>query len=138
MKAAEQTAATRRIGLPTARAVAAIGAVFWVWLFFGVQDTLTVFVEGQDFAAHYVMESGWSLLFLLLVATPLIGLACRPHSPVLAAAVIAVAPGSAGAGLATVTLAVTVGWIGRRVRRLPAPAGKPGHGRGVGERLRGR
>jgi hypothetical protein len=73
-----------------ARIVAAIGAVFWGYLFFGVQDALTVFVEGDDFAAHYVMESGWGLLFLALVAIPLVGVAFRPQSAVLVAQVAAV------------------------------------------------
>jgi hypothetical protein len=79
---------TRR--LFAARVVAAVGALFWGWLFFGVQDTLTVFVEGQDFAAHYLMESGWGLLFLVLVAGPLIGLVFRPGTVVLVAQVVAV------------------------------------------------
>lgn len=65
--------------LLAARIVAVVGAVFWGWLFYGVQDTLTVFVEGEDFATHYVMESGWGKLFLVLVAVPLVGLACRPR-----------------------------------------------------------
>jgi hypothetical protein len=73
--------------LLAARVLAAVGAVFWGWLFFGVQDTLTVFVEGQGFAEHYLLESGWGLLFLLLVAVPLVGLAWRPRSSVLVAQV---------------------------------------------------
>jgi hypothetical protein len=88
--------------LVAARIVAGIAAVFWGWLFFGVQDTLTVFVEGQNFAAHYLMETGWGLLFLVLVAMPLLGLACRPRSTVLvaqvAAAGVAVALGALLAG----------------------------------------
>jgi hypothetical protein len=80
----------RRPTLLAARVVAALGAVWWGWLFFGVQDALTVFIEGRDFAAHYVMESGWGLLFLALVAVPLIGLVIRPRSPVLVAQVAAV------------------------------------------------
>jgi hypothetical protein len=73
-----------------ARVVAAIGALFWGYFFFGVQDALTVFVEGDDFAAHYVMESGWGLLFLALVAIPLVGVAFRPQSAVLVAQVAVV------------------------------------------------
>ena len=76
--------------LVAARVVAGAAAVFWGWLFFGVQDTLTVFVEGQDFAAHYLMESGWGLLFLMLVAVPLVGLVFRPRALVLVAQVGAV------------------------------------------------
>lgn len=73
-----------------ARVVAGLAAVFWGWLFFGVQDTLTVFVEGHAFAAHYLMESGWGLLFLVLVAFPLIGLTFRPSTGALVAEVAAV------------------------------------------------
>lgn len=80
----------RKAELLAARVVAAVAAVFWGWLFFGLQDTLTVVIEGQDFAAHYVLESGWGLLFLVLVAMPLVGLAYRPRSPVLVAQVAAV------------------------------------------------
>ncbi|HET6816106.1 MAG TPA: hypothetical protein VFH66_02635 [Mycobacteriales bacterium] len=76
--------------LVASRIVAGLAALFWGWLFFGVQDTLTVFVEGRDFAAHYLMESGWGLLFLLLVAVPAAGLAYKPRSPVLVAEIGAV------------------------------------------------
>lgn len=76
--------------LVAARIIAGIGALFWGWLFFGVQDSLTVFVEGKDFAPHYLMETGWGLLFLVLVAVPLLGLAWRPQSAVLVAQVAAV------------------------------------------------
>ncbi|HET7312297.1 MAG TPA: hypothetical protein VFJ17_13330 [Mycobacteriales bacterium] len=80
-----------RTGRPlAARIVAGLGALFWGWMFFGVQDTLTVFVEGKDFAAHYLMETGWGLLFLVLVAVPLIGLAFRPRATVLVAQVATV------------------------------------------------
>lgn len=70
-----------------AQVLAGVAAVFWGWLFFGVQDTLTVFVGGQEFAKHYLMESGWGLLFLVLVATPLVGLARRPRTVILVAQV---------------------------------------------------
>ena len=116
-----------------ARVVAVVAAVFWGWLFFGVQDTLTVFVEGQDFAAHYIMESGWGLLFLMLVAVPLIGLAFRPRALVLIAEVgtisLAVIVGALlagspahllpGAGLLLTALAVAgLSWPEIRSRRL--------------------
>ena len=128
-----QTAAVRGRRLVAARIVAGIAAVFWGWLFFGVQDTLTVFVEGQSFAAHYLMETGWGLLFLVLVAVPLIGLAFRPRSLVLVVeiAVVGVAvivgaalSGSAahllpGAGLLLTALAVAVlARLDVRVHRL--------------------
>jgi hypothetical protein len=50
------------------------------------------------------MESGWGLLFLVLVAVPLVGLAFRPRTPVLVAQVgtvgVAVAAGALLAGSA--------------------------------------
>lgn len=67
-----------------------VGALFWGWVFYGLQDTLTVLVEGEDFAAHYVLESGWGLLFLALVGAPLVGFAVRPSASVLLAEVAAV------------------------------------------------
>lgn len=76
--------------LIAARVVAGVGAVFWGWLFFGVQDTLTVFIGGQDFAPHYLLESGWGLLFLVLVAVPLLGLVWRPTTAVLIAQICAI------------------------------------------------
>lgn len=41
-----------RAKLLAARVVAAIGALFLGWLFFGLHDTVTVFVVDQDFSAH--------------------------------------------------------------------------------------
>jgi len=87
---AAQTAPVRGGRIVAARILAGVAAVFWGWLFFGVQDTLTVFVGGQEFAKHYLMESGWGLLFLVLVATPLVGLARRPRTVVLVAQVASV------------------------------------------------
>jgi hypothetical protein len=105
--------------------VAAGAALFWGWLFFGVQDTLTVFVEGQAFAEHYLLESGWGLLFLVLVAVPLAGLAWRPRSSVLvaqvglvglsvlAAALLAGSPAHLVPGTALVLTAVVVALLAR-------------------------
>jgi hypothetical protein len=124
--------------LIAARIVAGLAAVFWGWLFFGVQDTLTVFAEGQDFAAHYLMESGWGLMFLVLVAVPLMGLAWRPWSPLLVAEVAAVGVAVCGGGLLAhswahllpaaglLLTALVVGALGRRDmllegRRLDRP-----------------
>lgn len=91
----------QRSTLVAARVLAALGAVFWGYFFFGVQDTLTVLDEGEDFAADYLMESGWGLLFLFLVGAPLVGLAVRPRTTRLVAEVIAAGVAVAmGAGLA--------------------------------------
>ena len=63
--------------------MAAVAAVFWGVLFFGVTDLLTVFIEGQEFAQHYLVESGWGLMFLVMVAVPFGALAVRPGRAVL-------------------------------------------------------
>ena len=60
----------RRIGL-------ALLALFWGWLFYGVQDSLA-FAMGPDFHAGVLLSAGWGLLFLVLVAAPLMAAAVRP------------------------------------------------------------
>jgi hypothetical protein len=61
---------------------AGVLTVFWGWLFFGLQDFATPMVNGQEFAVHYLMETGWGLLFLVLVAVPLAALVVRPGAAV--------------------------------------------------------
>jgi hypothetical protein len=61
-----------------ARVLAAVAAVFWGFLFYGLQDLLTVFIEGPKFAQHYLVESGWGLMFLVMVAVPFAALVIRP------------------------------------------------------------
>lgn len=65
-----------------ARAAAGVLALFWGWLFYGLQDFLTPLVEGASFAADYLLETGWGLTFLVLVAVPLVVLAVRPGAVV--------------------------------------------------------
>jgi hypothetical protein len=93
-----------------ARVVEAVGAVFWGFLFYGLIDLLTPFVEGQEFAAHYLTETGWGLTYLVLVAVPLLVLVVRPGSTV------------ALAELAVVGLSLAVGAIlaGSPAHLLPA------------------
>lgn len=85
-----------------ARVVAAAGAAFWGFFFFGVIDLLTPFVEGDEFAAHYLMETGWGLTYLVLVAVPLVVLVVRPGSTAalleLVAVGVALAAGAVLAG----------------------------------------
>lgn len=66
-----------------ARVLGAVAAVFWGWLFYGVQDLLTVFIEGPAFARHYLVESGWGLMFLVMVGVPFGALAIRPGRMIL-------------------------------------------------------
>src|SRR4051794_22616020 len=70
---------SRRIA---ARVLAVLATVGWGWVFFGLQDFLTPLVEGQDFAVHYLMETGWGLTFLVLTAVPLAVLVVRPGTSV--------------------------------------------------------
>jgi len=123
-----------------ARVVAACAVAFWGVLFFGVQDFLTPLVEGEDFAAHYLIETGWGLTYLVLVAVPLATLAVRPGRVValvqvgLVGAALAVGALLAGsqqhllpAGGVMLT-AVVLAWLGRarspmaRTRRWGRPA----------------
>jgi MFS family permease len=71
---------TIRRGL--ARVVAAAAAVFWGFFFFGLIDFVTPFVGGEEFADHYLIETGWGLTYLVLVAVPLLVLVVRPGAAV--------------------------------------------------------
>jgi hypothetical protein len=84
-----------------ARAAASVAAVFWGFLWFGLIDLLVVVEQDAQFAEDYLFESGWGLLYLVLVAVPLVVLAMRPGEPV------------AIAQLVVVTLAVVVGALWR-------------------------
>jgi hypothetical protein len=69
------------------------GGFFW----FGLIDLSVVVTQDERFHRHYLLESGWGLLFTVLLAVPMVVLALRPGNPV------------ASAQLAVVTLAVLVG-----------------------------
>jgi hypothetical protein len=80
-----------------ARAVAFVAAVFWGFLWFGLIDLLVVVEQDTGFDEDYLFEFGWGLLFVVLVAVPLVALAMRPGDPV------------ALAQLVVVTLAILLG-----------------------------
>lgn len=82
-----------------ARVVAVLAAVFWGFFWFGLIDLLVVVEQDERFHEHYLLESGWGLLYLVLVTVPLVVLARRPGEPV------------ALAQLAVATLAVLVGAV---------------------------
>ena len=84
-----------------ARVVASVAAVFWGFLWFGLIDLLVVVEQDARFDENYMFESGWGLLYLVLVAVPLVVLAMRPGEPV------------AIAQLLVVTLAILVGALWR-------------------------
>lgn len=90
-----------------ARIVAACAAVFWGVFFFGLIDFLTPFTGGEEFAAHYLIETGWGLLYLVLVTVPLVVLAARPGT------------GAALLELAVVAVAI---WVGAALGGSPVHA----------------
>jgi hypothetical protein len=65
-----------------ARVVACVAAVFWGFFWFGLIDLLVVVEQDAQFHQDYLLESGWGLLFLVLVAVPLVVLVMRPGDPV--------------------------------------------------------
>lgn len=117
-----------------ARVVAALAAAFWGFLWFGLIDLLVVVEQDERFHEHYLFESGWGLLYLVVVAVPLVVLAIRPGDPIacaqLVVATLAVLLGAlwglawpqlwTGLGLA-LTVAV-LAWLGQaRPLRWPRP-----------------
>ena len=85
--------------LVAARIVAGTAAVFWGLFWFGLIDLLVVVEQDAIFYEDYMLESGWGLLFLVLVALPLVVLAVRPGSP------------GAVSQLVVVTVAVLIGGL---------------------------
>lgn len=83
------------------RVIAGVAAVFWGFLWYGLIDLLVVVQQDEQFHEHYLLESGWGLLYLILVAVPLVWLVRRPGEPV------------ALAQLGLVALAVLVGAVWR-------------------------
>jgi len=108
-----------------ARVVAVLAAVLWGFFWFGLIDLLVVVTQDERFHEHYLLESGWGLLYLVLVTAPLVVLARRPGEPValaqLAVATLAVLAGGVwGAawpqlwnGLGLVLTVVLLAWLGR-------------------------
>ena len=63
--------------------IAAVSAVLWGFLDFGIIDLATAVFRDPDFAQHYVLETGWGVLYLVLVAGPFAALAVRPRTGLL-------------------------------------------------------
>ena len=108
-----------------ARVVAGLAAVLWGFFWFGLIDLLVVVTQDERFHQHYLMESGWGLLYLVLVAAPYVVLVVRPGQPVAVAQLwvcsVAVLLGGVWAwqlppvlnGLAMLASTALVGWLGR-------------------------
>lgn len=117
-----------------AAVTAALAAVFWGYFWFGLLDLLVVVTQDEQFHDDYLFESGWGLLYLVMIAVPLIVLVRAPGDPVAvvqlgvvtAAVLIGAAWGAAvpqlwnGLGLAVTGALV---WVlgGPRTPRLSRP-----------------
>ena len=111
------------------RVLAGLFGVFWGFFFYGLIDLLA-FAQGEQFHAALLLSTGWGLLFLFLVAAPLVALAVRPSavSPsalaevtLVAAAVITAAALSSSPGYLSVAagLVVTVAVLALAARERP-------------------
>jgi hypothetical protein len=79
--------------------LAVVAAVFWGFLWYGLIDLSVVIEQDERFHQHYLLESGWGLLFTVLLAVPMVVLAVRPGDL------------AALAQLVVVTVAVLVGAV---------------------------
>src|SRR3954447_11179217 len=61
------------------RVLAGLFGVFWGFFFYGLIDLLA-FAQGEQFHATLLLSTGWGLLFLFLVAAPLLALGVRPSA----------------------------------------------------------
>jgi hypothetical protein len=66
------------------RVWAGVLAVLWGYFFFGLIDLL-VFLEGPAWVENTMLDTGWGLLFLVLVAGPLVAVATAPGTTVVTA-----------------------------------------------------
>jgi len=89
-----------RAQLIAARVVALVAALFWGVLFFGIIDLLVVPEQDEQFFRFYLLETGWGLLYTMLVMLPLLLWAARPRREVFLQQVLAVAAAVLLCGLA--------------------------------------
>lgn len=64
------------------RVLAGLLALFWGFFWFGLIDLLVVVEQDELFHDDYLMESGWGLLYLVLITVPLVVLVVRPWDAV--------------------------------------------------------
>jgi len=88
-------------GHVVARIVTIVVALFWGVPFFGVIDLITVPIQDETFYEHYLIETGWGLLYTLLVMVPLILWAVGPQWRVFPQQVMVVAAAVLLTGLVT-------------------------------------
>ena len=123
-------AARPRLLAVGARVWTLLAALFWGVLFFGLIDLQVVVFQNEVFYVHYVLETGWGLLYTVLAMAPLLFWAVRPHLVVLPRCVLAVgaavlltgiafgAVGQVAAGLALFLSAAPGVWMTRDEARL--------------------
>ena len=64
---------------PRARStVAGLGALLWGFFFYGLIDLLVRFVPFDDFYETYLLETGWGVLYFILVTVPLLSVMFVP------------------------------------------------------------
>jgi hypothetical protein len=64
---------------PRARnTVAGLGALLWGFFFYGLIDLLVRFVPFDDFYETYLLETGWGVLYFILVTVPLLSVMFVP------------------------------------------------------------
>ena len=103
------------------RVAAVAAAVVWGVFYFGVIDLLVVPIQDTQFDSFYLVETGWGLLYTVLVALPLVLFALRPRVvflqqvatvalAVLACAVITPAWGQVVTGVLLLLTALLLSW----------------------------
>lgn len=115
------------------RALAAVAAALFGLVFFGLIDLLVVPLHTPGFYPAYLIETGWGLLFLVLVAAPFAAAAVRPSVTAVAATqalavALAVAAAAVLAGYPrqlwpALVLGLAGAAVGRAAGLRPDPAG---------------
>ncbi|MGZ4614034.1 MAG: hypothetical protein ACXV4A_00600 [Actinomycetes bacterium] len=90
------------------RLVAIGAAIVWGFVFFGLIDLLVVIIQDDRFYDFYLLETGWGLLYTLLVGVALIVFAFRPRSGVLLQQLLVVAAAVLVCAAVTPAVAQTV------------------------------
>jgi hypothetical protein len=82
------------------RVLAVLAAVFWAGVFYGLIDLSVPMSQDERFYDGYLLETGWGLLFTVLVAVPCVLWAVHPGAAVFPRQLIAIAVVIAAVGLA--------------------------------------
>ncbi len=107
--------------------MAAVFAGIWMAAHFGVVDLLVVPTQDEGFFDHYLLETGWGLLFTFLIPLPLLLWSITPTWRPLMQQVVVTAIGLLTAGLAawaplqvlTAAFVVACAWVPSRLAGQP-------------------